>query len=301
MDRSVICPVSSLPPAPLLRPLDDDTEMFPAAIHTESAVPDWTSDPSDFLVQLAASTPAVPAPSVSDEDISALFTGLLPEDIDFLNNFDFTSLSIPPTTGSSLDAAQGTSSPAPSSPILNPPPPDWPVLPPIVVSSPTKDSATPSVPESTPAPRKRRLEVEPANVINEPTKKISSPTPAPSVFSVPLPSAKRILSCAAQTPIALDRLFETHAVKLAPHFSNGTQTSESMNPDKAIAHGAAAHVPILFATTPEKTHNVTPLSCGIETAGPPTSNPTLLSPPARPRNITVPTKKSEIFSTCPGN
>ncbi|KAJ6553401.1 hypothetical protein B0H19DRAFT_1263775 [Mycena capillaripes] len=51
-------PASS--PRPLLRPLDDD-DMFPAAIHTESAFSDLTSESSDFLGQLDA-TPAVTVP-----------------------------------------------------------------------------------------------------------------------------------------------------------------------------------------------------------------------------------------------
>ncbi|KAJ6582398.1 hypothetical protein B0H19DRAFT_1061814 [Mycena capillaripes] len=65
---------------------------------------------------------------------------------------------MPLAAESPLDAAQGTSSPVPSSPTSTPPPP---------VGRHASDSATPSVSEPAPAPRKSRLEADPTNVINE--------------------------------------------------------------------------------------------------------------------------------------
>jgi hypothetical protein len=52
---------------------------------------------------------------------------LSPGDIDFINDFDFTTLAIPLGTHDSFDATQTGSSSAPSSTM----PSDWPVLPPI--------------------------------------------------------------------------------------------------------------------------------------------------------------------------
>jgi heat shock protein 1/8 len=84
-------------------------------------------------------------------------------------------------------------------------------------------------------------------------------------------------------------------IKLVSDFFNGKVPDTSINPDEAVTYGAAIQAAILSGDTSEKIQNlflldVTPFSTGIETAGG-------VFTAFIKRNATIPTRKSEIFST----
>jgi heat shock protein 5 len=81
-------------------------------------------------------------------------------------------------------------------------------------------------------------------------------------------------------------------------FFNGKEPNRGINPDEAVAYGAAVQGGILGGDNKDLDNvlliDVTPLTLGIDTVGNVMAN-------IIPRGSTIPAKKSQIFSTYQDN
>ena len=87
--------------------------------------------------------------------------------------------------------------------------------------------------------------------------------------------------------------------ELISEYFDGKELNKSINPDEAVAYGAAVQAAILSGHSDEKLDSlllldVTPLSLGVETAGE-------VMTPIIPRGSTLPCKKTQTFSTASDN
>ncbi|CAH1757819.1 14816_t:CDS:2 [Entrophospora sp. SA101] len=122
------------------------------------------------------------------------------------------------------------------------------------------------------------------------------------LFHMTIETVKKVLQDADMDKSNVDEIILVGGSSRVPKiqslisdFFNGKELNKSINPDEAMAYGAAVNAAILSGNTSKKIEkvllvNVAPLTLGIETAG-----GTML--PIIKRNTMIPTKKVETFPT----
>jgi len=123
-----------------------------------------------------------------------------------------------------------------------------------------------------------------------------------ALFRKTMEPVQRVLSDARTSKEEVDEIILVggstripKVIELLKNFFNGKAPNNSINPDEAVAHGAAVQAAILDDTIGEAGDNfvlldVTPLSLGLEAAG---GTMAILIP----RNSTIPVKKTQQFTT----